>query len=83
MHGCFWHRHEGCPAAAVPKTRTDFWLAKFARTVERDRRKQCQLEEMGWKVVTVWECELQSKAGRVLDRLRATLTVTGAPAHQT
>lgn len=60
VHGCFWHRHEGCVNATVPKSRTDFWEEKFRRTVERDQQKQRQLEEMGWKVLIVWECDLNS-----------------------
>ena len=60
VHGCFWHRHEGCSNATMPKTRTDFWTEKFRRTVERDQEKQAQLERAGWRVLTVWECELKS-----------------------
>ena len=66
VHGCFWHRHQGCPSAAVPKTRTEFWLAKFDTTIKRDRQKQQQLEELGWRVVTVWECQLESDADEVV-----------------
>nr|WP_281040923.1 DNA mismatch endonuclease Vsr [Mesorhizobium sp. Pch-S] len=57
VHGCFWHRHEGCPKATIPKTRVDFWLDKFARNIERDRRKEHELRDAGWDVLTVWECE--------------------------
>lgn len=59
VHGCFWHRHEGCAGATVPKTRTDFWMRKFEGTVKRDQLKQRQLEEMGWLVLIVWECDLK------------------------
>jgi DNA mismatch endonuclease (patch repair protein) len=61
VHGCFWHRHEGCANATMPKSRTEFWAEKFAKTIERDQQKQRQLEEIGWKVLTVWECELKSE----------------------
>lgn len=57
VHGCFWHRHPGCRYATTPKTRQDFWLPKFAANVERDSRKEAQLQELGWRVLTVWECE--------------------------
>lgn len=60
VHGCFWHRHEGCSNATTPKTRRQFWQEKFDRTVERDREKQAQLESAGWRVLTVWECELKT-----------------------
>ena len=70
VHGCFWHRHEGCPLAAMPKTRPDFWSAKFQGTIERDRRKTQQLEALGWRVITVWQCELESDADQVLACVR-------------
>ena len=60
VHGCFWHRHEGCSNATMPKSRTEFWEEKFRRTVERDEAKQRQLEALGWRVVVVWECDLKS-----------------------
>lgn len=58
VHGCFWHRHEGCSNATMPKTHTEFWTEKFHRTVERDVRKKTELEALGWQILTVWECEL-------------------------
>ena len=57
VHGCFWHRHEGCRKASVPKTRIEFWQDKFDRNVERDHRKENELRGAGWDVLTVWECE--------------------------
>src|SRR5437762_820821 len=56
VHGCFWHRHEDCPRATTPATRTDYWQAKFDRNVVRDRRVVKQLRRLGWRVLTVWEC---------------------------
>lgn len=58
VHGCFWHRHPGCRYATTPSTRTDFWNGKFAATVARDARKDQELTAAGWRVITVWECEL-------------------------
>jgi DNA mismatch endonuclease, patch repair protein len=66
VHGCYWHRHRGCPKAATPKSRTDFWQKKFAATVERDKRKAAELRAMGWKVISVWECELEKNPEAVL-----------------
>ena len=60
VHGCFWHRHEGCPAATTPKTRRTFWAEKFAANVERGVRKARVLTEAGWAVKVVWECEAKS-----------------------
>lgn len=57
VHGCFWHRHEGCKYAYVPKSRPEFWKTKFEQNVERDRRVRRELEAEGWRVETVWECE--------------------------
>lgn len=59
VHGCFWHRHPECRYASTPKTRTDFWEAKFRANVARDERIKLELERMGWAVKTVWQCELK------------------------
>jgi DNA mismatch endonuclease, patch repair protein len=66
VNGCFWHRHEGCRYCTTPATRRDFWNKKFSGTVQRDRVKKQQLEEAGWNVFIVWECELKTDAERVL-----------------
>lgn len=60
VHGCFWHRHEGCRRASTPKTRTEFWERKFAENVARDLRCQRLLRELGWRVLVLWECEIGS-----------------------
>lgn len=73
VHGCFWHRHENCAYAAVPKTRSDFWAAKFKATVIRDTEKAAQLRASGWQVLTVWECELKKDAEAVVSRLQLQL----------
>jgi len=59
VHGCFWHRHD-CYLATTPKTSQDFWLPKFEKNVERDRRKEKELKALGWQVMTVWQCELEN-----------------------
>lgn len=59
VHGCFWHRHEGCKKASTPKTRIAFWESKFEANKERDRRKFTQLRAMGWDCLIVWECEVR------------------------
>jgi len=70
VHGCYWHRHRECPKATTPKTRTDFWTAKFAANVARDRRVEDELRQMGWKVFVVWECETTDDViGRLADEL--------------
>lgn len=59
VHGCFWHRHSGCRRATMPRTRRDYWRPKFDRTVARDAAAIKALEELGWSVLVVWECELR------------------------
>lgn len=61
VHGCFWHGHKGCKKYTIPKTNTDFWVAKVKRNQERDQDVWRQLEAKGWSVVIVWECELEKK----------------------
>ncbi|MDD9732315.1 very short patch repair endonuclease [Mameliella sp. AT18] len=60
VHGCFWHRHQGCHWCSVPGSNADFWSSKFEKNVERDRRHVAQLRQAGWRVGTVWECALRS-----------------------
>lgn len=62
VHGCFWHRHPGCSRASTPTTRPDFWLAKFEANTARDCRQQTDLEDLGWKVLVLWECALKNDA---------------------
>lgn len=62
MHGCFWHRHDGCRLASIPKSRVDFWTTKFRTNVERDARNEVDLAARGWKVMVVWECEVRHLA---------------------
>lgn len=59
VHGCFWHRHEGCKDATTPKTRTEFWLEKFDKNIKNDQIKHEKLRELGWKVIVIWECEIK------------------------
>ena len=59
VRGCFWHRHAGCPYAATPATRADFWEAKLARTVARDAENLAALSASGWGALILWECEVR------------------------
>lgn len=56
VHGCFWHLHRGCRFAKMPTTRSDFWTAKLESNAQRDQRSINKLQEMGWRVLCVWEC---------------------------
>jgi DNA mismatch endonuclease (patch repair protein) len=73
VNGCFWHRCPHCNPA-MPTSHGDFWERKFKRNQERDSRKVEELQAAGWRVVTVWECELASRPHDVAVQLLAILT---------
>ena len=60
VNGCFWHKHEGCKYFVWPKSNTEFWKEKIESNIQRDKRNYIKLEEDGWKVVVVWECEIKN-----------------------
>lgn len=63
VHGCFWHHHAGCRYATTPATRREFWEEKFLRNIARDASATAALRRSGWRVITVWECELRRADG--------------------
>ena len=69
VHGCFWHRHEGCKLATIPKTRTEFWMEKFAKNVANDKKHYEQLRDMGWNVIVIWECELENDFKTTMEKV--------------
>lgn len=72
VHGCFWHQHSDpkCNITRMPKSKTEYWIAKLKRNVERDTEHQKTLRAKGWKILVVWECETNDikKLSRKLDR---------------
>ena len=76
VHGCFWHRHNPCTLARMPKSRIEFWEPKLEGNRIRDEKNRKALVREGWKVLTVWECQLkdtirlESRIGRFLDEKR-------------
>ena len=58
VHGCFWHRHPGCPKATLPKSRREYWIPKLEANRRRDFSVQAEAERLGWATLVVWECEL-------------------------
>jgi len=75
VHGCFWHLHENCRYARLPKSNIDYWSKKLTKNKERDAREQAELRNMGWKVIVVWECELKKdKRQQTLDNLYKQIT---------
>jgi DNA mismatch endonuclease (patch repair protein) len=75
IHGCFWHGHDCARGARVPKQNTDYWLAKVGRNRARDADSLARLNTLGWRVETVWECEMKDRAA--LKRRLADLTGSG------
>lgn len=61
IHGCFWHGHENCKIAHIPKTRREWWEKKINRNIERDGDTRAKLKAMGWRTMVVWECQLAPK----------------------
>lgn len=76
VHGCFWHRHEGCALARLPKSRLEFWVPKLEGNRQRDASIIKTLENNGWRVMTIWECETRDKT-TLADRLRRFLDDEG------
>lgn len=75
VHGCFWHRHQGCRYAYEPKSRVPFWTGKFHENVVRDQRNEAALHALGWRVLVIWECETRDRTDverRLLKYLRPT-----------
>lgn len=73
VHGCFWHQHSGCAAAARPKTSRGYWDKKLDGNVARDARQTAALEALGWTCLVVWECETTSQAvlSALVSKIRA------------
>jgi DNA mismatch endonuclease (patch repair protein) len=59
INGCFWHGHEGCKYFVVPKTRTEWWMEKINSNKRNDINKKKELEDLGWRIITLWECEIK------------------------
>lgn len=69
VHGCFWHRHDGCKHTSTPKSNQSFWLEKFRRTLDRDQQNVKALNNLGWQVIIVWECEINSDPNQAAQRI--------------
>ena len=73
VNGCFWHGHENCKYFRLPKTRTEWWKEKINRNKQRDTEQKATLENLGWKVMTVWECEIKKDKGQCLNNILETI----------
>ena len=82
VHGCFWHHHEGCRFATTPATRPDYWQSKFKDNQARDKAAAQNLQDSGWRVAIVWECDLKGDgAATTAERLAHWLESGGASFH--
>lgn len=73
VHGCFWHLHSGCRDGTLPKTRESYWHPKLLNNKARDAHNMRTLRKQGWKVLRLWECEIEKKPEKVIDKLRKLL----------
>lgn len=75
INGCFWHKHEGCKYFVWPKNNAAFWYKKILSNVERDQRNFEKLQQMGWNIIIVWECELKKEViSETLNKLIQSIT---------
>ena len=78
VNGCFWHKHN-CPRFVWPSTNEEYWRPKIMGNVERDKRNFAELQQLGWTVLTVWECELKKKViDATLEQLEKRLCEIGS-----
>ncbi len=59
VHGCFWHQHKGCVKSHIPKSNVEFWTIKLGKNVVRDKKHNKELKQAGWRILTIWECEIK------------------------
>lgn len=69
INGCFWHHHENCNLAVIPKTNTAFWVNKFRKNIENDKNTRNKLIENGWNVITIWECQLKNNIEEYMNNI--------------
>ncbi len=69
VNGCFWHQHKVCKLATIPKTRTEFWTNKLNSNKKKDENNLRELSNMGWSVITLWECELEKNFDDSMDQV--------------
>jgi len=59
VHGCFWHQHQDCREGRLPGSRQEYWIPKLTKNISRDQKHVCELQELGWKVLVIWECQTE------------------------
>lgn len=61
VHGCFWHQHAGCRKSRRPTTNIEFWNTKLDKNMKRDKQTETELKNLGWNILTVWDCEIKDE----------------------
>lgn len=80
VNGCFWHQHQGCTRATRPSSNTEYWSSKLARNCARDQQVHQQLQDLGWRVLVVWECACtKSLSGNLGEALKAFINESDSP----
>lgn len=70
VHGCFWHFHQDCREGRIPSTNSKFWKEKLEKNILKDKRNIKSLEDMGWQVITIWECDIEKRLDETLIMLQ-------------
>ena len=73
VNGCFWHHHEECKSGRIPKTNKKYWKEKLSNNIERDKHNQKACEDLGWKVIVVWECEIKKELPKTIEKIKSIL----------
>ena len=73
VHGCFWHYHKDCREGRIPSSNSKFWQEKLEKNVAKDETVTEELRGQGWRVITIWECEIEKQIEKVLIRLKSEL----------
>lgn len=73
INGCFWHRHENCKLAYIPKSNVEFWNKKFKKNIRNDLTNKEKLKRLDFRIIEIWECELKNNQERVLEELNKKL----------
>jgi DNA mismatch endonuclease (patch repair protein) len=73
IHGCFWHRHKNCIEASRPKTNSEYWETKINKNIERDKKHQAEIKQLGYRVFIIWECEVKKNIAENIQLLEKLL----------
>jgi len=69
VHGCFWHYHKGCKEGRIPSSNSSFWKEKLYKNIVNDEKHKIECETLGWKVITIWECEIENSLKETIEKL--------------